>query len=82
MKYERQRGPGYLFLDLPTKINSIGRVVLFLQMPLYFFLCEEWFKVPILKSNSLLFKLNHWNHILNTLDENGEIIYAFISLSE
>ncbi len=73
MKYERQQGPGNLFLDLPTKID-------FLQMPLYFFLCEDWFKVPNLKSNSLLFKLNNWNHILNTLDENSEIImqYRFI----
>lgn len=77
MKYERQQGLGYLFLDLPTKINSKGRLVLFLQMPLYF-ICEEWFKVPNLKSNSLLFKLNHWNHILNMLDENGEIIYAIL----
>ncbi len=46
MKYERQQGPGKLFLDLPTKIDSKGRLVLFLQMPLYFFCVKNSLKFP------------------------------------
>lgn len=55
MKYERQQGPSYLFLDLPTKINSKGRLVLFFANAIIVL-----FKVPNLNSNSLLF---NWNNL-------------------